>query len=388
MKTLGVVTGSRADYGIYRPVLCRLAQDPTWRVRLLVTGMHLAPAYGMTVQDIVADGFAIHERIDTLLAADTPEGIAKSMGLGVLGFTQAYARCRPDLLLVLGDRFEMFAAAAAAVPFALPVAHIHGGEVTAGAMDEQFRHAMTKMSHVHFVATPAYAERVIQMGEEPWRVVVSGAPGLDNLRDVPCLSRLELARRYGLPAHGPFLLVTYHPVTLEHTQAAQQMGELLAALAEVDVPLVCTAPNADTSNLTLREMLTAFATQYPRACLVTHLGTQAYLSAMHYATAMVGNSSSGIIEAASFRLPVVNIGTRQQGRVRTRNVIDVGYARHDILAAVHTAMSPQFRAGLADLHNPYGDGHAAERIVQTLAQLRLDQTLLQKRFCTPGVPLT
>jgi UDP-hydrolysing UDP-N-acetyl-D-glucosamine 2-epimerase len=342
--------------------------------------MHLSPAFGLTVRAIEADGFPIAERVDMLLSSDTPEGIAKSMGLGTIGFAQAYARCRPDVLLVLGDRFEMHAAVVAALPFAIPVAHVQGGESTEGAIDDALRHAITKMSHLHFVATEVYARRVRHMGEEPWRIVISGAPGLDNVQRLRLLSRNELATQYGLDVGTPFLLVTYHPVTLEYEQTETQMRELLAALEDVGAPVIFTYPNADTQSHVIIQMLQAFATRSRRAQLTVNLGTQAYFSVMQYASAMVGNSSSGIIEAASFKLPVVNVGTRQCGRIRGKNVIDVGYMRQELVAAIETATSPQFRAGLIDLVNPYGDGHAAQRIVDTLKRVQLNDALLHKRF--------
>ncbi len=383
MRTIGVVTTSRADYGILVPVLERIQGDTDLRLHLIVAGAHLSPEFGLTVRAIEQDGFNIAERIEMLLSSDTPEGIAKSAGLGMVGFAQSYGRLRPDILLVLGDRFETHAAVAAALPFKIPVAHIHGGESTEGAIDDALRHSITKMSHLHFVATETYARRVSQMGEEPWRVVVSGAPGLDNLRRVRLLSRTQLDNQYNLPPKAPFLLVTYHPVTLEYEQTESQVRELLAALAEVDATVVLTYPNADTGSRLIIQMLKEFTTQHPRSQLVVHLGTQAYLSMMKHAAAMVGNSSSGIIEAASFRLPVVNIGNRQRGRLRGKNVIDVGYSRAEILKGIKKAMSPRFRAGLADLVNLYGDGHAARRIVGRLKRIELNDRLLLKCFYTP-----
>lgn len=380
MRTVGVVTVARSDYGIYLPVLQRIQEDPDLRLHLIVAGMHLSPEFGLTVRAIEEDGFEVGERIEMLLSSDTPEGVAKSMGLGTIGFAQAYARYRPDILLVLGDRFEMVAAVVAALPFKIPVAHIHGGESTEGSIDEAIRHSITKMSHLHFVATETYARRVIQMGEEPWRVIVSGAPSLDNLRRIRLLSREELQEKYGLDLKAPFLLVTYHPVTLEYEQTEMQVRELLAAMEEIDSPVIFTYPNADTYSRVIIGMIQEFAARRPSAQLVINLGTQGYLSMMQYAAAMVGNSSSGIIEAASFKLPVVNIGNRQLGRVRGKNVIDVGYTRTEILAGIEKALSNEFRTTLSDMVNPYGDGHAAERIVDRLKHVKLNDELLRKRF--------
>jgi UDP-N-acetylglucosamine 2-epimerase (non-hydrolysing)/GDP/UDP-N,N'-diacetylbacillosamine 2-epimerase (hydrolysing) len=380
VRTIAVVTGSRADYGIYTPILRRLRDERSVSVFLLVTGAHLSKEFGMTVERIEADGFEIAERIDMEVGPDTPVAIARSTGLALTGFAAAFARRRPDLLVVLGDRLEMLAAAAASLPFTIPVAHIHGGEATEGAIDDAVRHAITKMSHLHFVALDAYAERVIQMGESPWRVTVSGAPGLDHLRDFAPLSPAELEREHGMRVADETLVVTYHPVTLEYGKTASQIAELLAALREVGAPVVFTFPNADTSSRAIIEAARRYVSDARNAQLTVSLGTRGYLSLLSHAAAMVGNSSSGILEAASFRLPVVNVGTRQQGRVRGKNVLDVECERADIAAAIRTALSPEFRASLADLVNPYGDGHAAARIVERLRSVELGDKLLRKRF--------
>ena len=380
MRTIGVVTVARSDYGIYRPVLQRIQEDSGLDLHLFVTGMHLSPEFGMTVQAIEQDGFEISDRVEMLLSSETPEGIAKSMGLGTLGFAQAYARSQLDILLVLGDRFEMHAAVVAALPFNIPVAHIHGGELTEGAIDDAIRHSITKMSHLHFVATETYAQRVIQMGEEPWRVVISGAPGLDNFREIQLLSREELGERYDVDLRDPFFLITYHPVTLEYEQTENQIDALLAALEETDATLVFTYPNADTGSRLIIDRVRDFVARHRRAHFLINLGTQGYFSMMSCAAAMIGNSSSGIIEAASFKLPVVNIGNRQKGRVRGKNVIDVGCSRKEILAGISKATSSDFSKAISNLGNPYGDGQAAERIVDKLKHVELNKTLLVKRF--------
>jgi UDP-hydrolysing UDP-N-acetyl-D-glucosamine 2-epimerase len=380
MRTIGVVTVSRSDYGYYLPVLRRIQQDPDLRLYLIVAGMHLSPDFGLTAQAIEQDGIEISERIEMLLSSDTPEGIAKSIGLGIIGFAQAYARFCPDILLLLGDRFEMLSAVVASLPFKIPVAHIHGGESTEGLIDEPIRHSITKMSHLHFTSTAFYAQRVIRMGEEPWRVVVSGAPSLDNLHQIQLLGREELEKMYNLDLGGLTLLVTFHPVTLEYEQSEMQMRELLRSLEKTDMKIVFTFPNADTFGRRLIEMIKQFAVRYRNAGVVANLGTQSYLSLMKHVSAMVGNSSSGIIEAASFKLPVVNIGNRQRGRLHGNNVIDVDCNSTEILAGIKKAVSSEFRSRIADMVNPYGDGHAAERIVDRLKQVRLDDKLLMKRF--------
>lgn len=381
MRTIGVVTGSRADYGIYLPILRAIAAEPGMRLQLFVTGMHLSPEFGLTVRRIEEDGFPIAERVETLLSSDSPEGVALSMGLGTQGFARAFSRTRPDLLLVLGDRFEMHAAALSALPFKIPVAHIHGGEITRGAIDESLRHSLTKLSHLHFVTTEEYRRRVVQLGEEPWRVTVSGAPSLDNLQAMKRLSAEEFRDRFGVHLEPGTLLVTFHPVTLEYEQVGEQVENLLEALRQSGRPLLFTSANADTHGREINRRIGAFVAEHPaRAQVADNLGTQGYFSAMSQAAAMVGNSSSGIIEAASFQLPVVNIGIRQQGRARAMNVIDTGYGSEAILAGIRRAIDPTFRRSLAGLVNPYGDGRAAPRIVERIASVKCDDRLMQKAF--------
>lgn len=380
MRRIGVVTVARSDYGIYLPVLREIQADPDLELFLIVGGMHLSPEFGLTVNAIEEDGFEIAERVEMSLASDTPEGIAKSMGLGIIGLAQVYTRSRPSMLMVLGDRFEMHAAALAALPFKIPVAHIHGGELTEGAIDDALRHSITKLSHLHFVATEEYADRVIQLGEEPWRVVVTGAPSLDNLRSFEPMDGAQMEAAYGISMNVAPLLVTFHPVTLEYKDAHWQVDALLAALEECGLPVVFTLTNADTSGRTVMRMVDEFVGKHPTACIVDNLGTQAYFSLMSLCAAMVGNSSSGIIEAASFRLPVVNIGTRQQGRSRARNVIDVGYDRTEILDGIRKALRPDFRQALANLENPYDCGRASDKIVHRLKHVELNEGLVRKRF--------
>jgi len=380
VRTIGVVTVGRSDYGVYLPLLRRIQENPGLKLHLLVSGMHLSPEFGLTVKAIEDDGFEINERVEMLLSSDTPEGIAKSMGLGTIGFAQAYARFHPDILVVLGDRFEMHAAAVVALPFNIPVAHIHGGELTQGAMDDALRHSMTKLSHLHFVSADVYAKRVIQLGEEPWRVATCGALSLDNIRTIRLLNRKELADQFDITLPEKFLLVTYHPVTLEYEQTETQVRELLAALNKVGLPVLFTMPNADTGGRVIREMIGVFISDHPDSRAVENLGSQGYFSAMALATTMVGNSSSGIIEAASFSLPVVNVGNRQRGRIRGKNIIDVDCTHAEILAGVKKAMSLEFRTSFRDLVSPYGNGHAAERIVDRLKEVKLNDRLLKKHF--------
>lgn len=379
MRTIAAVTGARSDYGLLVPVLRGIAADPTLRLKLFVTGMHLSPDFGLTVRDVERD-FEITERVEMLVASDTPEAISKSVGLGVIGFAQTYARHRPDILLVLGDRFETLAAVTAALPFTIPVAHIAGGEATEGAIDDAIRHAITKMSHLHFVSLEEYRRRVIQMGEEPWRVTVSGEPGLDNISATSALSSAEMEGRIGMSLEPPPLLVTFHPATLELGQTEMQTSELLTALEAVGMPIVFTAPNADAEGRVIATRIQDFVLHHPRSRYVTNLGTAAYLSMMRCSAAMVGNSSSGIVEAASFELPVVNLGSRQQGRLCGKNVIHAEMKTDTIIRAIRLALAPAFRERLRGLANPYGDGKAAPRIVEVLKTVPLDRNLLVKTF--------
>lgn len=384
-RRIGVVTVSRSDYGHLRPVLEGIRRAGDLELVLFVAGMHLEPDFGATVREIEADGFAIAERIAMLERGDSPEAVAVSTGRGVEGFARAFARRRPDLLVVLGDRFEMLAAAVAALPFALPVAHIHGGEVSEGAMDNQIRHAITKLAHLHFASAEPHARRIAQMGEEAWRIHTVGGPGIDRIATAEALTREALARELDLPAEGPWLLVTFHPVTLEYRDTASHVDELLAALEKTDGTLVMTYPNADTSGRLIIDRLEEFAARYPGRCrLARNLGERLYLALLRHADVMIGNSSSGLIEAPSFGLPAVNIGARQRGRLRGANVIDVEPARDEILRGIETAQTPAFRARARAAANPYGDGRAAPRIVEALRAVQLDARLVQKRFADSG----
>ncbi|HEX9409443.1 MAG TPA: UDP-N-acetylglucosamine 2-epimerase [Methylomirabilota bacterium] len=384
-RRIGVVTVSRSDYGHLRPVLEGIRRAPGLDLVLFVAGMHIEYDFGSTVREIEADGFAIAERIAMLEGGDSPEAIAASTGRGVEGFARAFGRQRPDLLVVLGDRFEMLAAAVAALPFALPVAHIHGGEVSEGAMDNQIRHAITKLAHLHFASAAPHARRIAQMGEEAWRIHTVGGPGIDRIATTEVLTREALARELDLPAGGPWLLVTFHPVTLEYRDTAAHVEELLAALEKTDGTLVITYPNADTSGRLIIDRLEEFAARRPGRCrLARNLGERLYLGILRHADVMIGNSSSGLIEAPSFGLPAVNIGARQRGRLRGANVIDVEPARDEILRGIETAQTPAFKALARAGANPYGDGRAVPRIVEVLRTVQLDARLIQKRFADSG----
>ncbi len=380
MKMIGVVTGSRSDYGILFPILRKIISTDDLKLHLIVTGMHLSPEFGLTVNDILKDGFNVDEKVEMLLSSDSPEGIAKSIGLGTIGFAQCFRRFRPDILLVVGDRFEMFSAVLASLPFNIPIAHIHGGEITEGAIDEVIRHSITKMSHFHFVSTKEYKTRVIQLGENPDRVYHCGAPSLDNLRLINFLSRSELEKEIGFSLDQPPLLVTYHPVTLKFNETHDQISILLSILKKHDCPIIFTYPNADTMGRVIIDKISQFVNTNKNAVFFPNLGIQIYFSLMKFAKAMIGNSSSGIIEAASFELPVVNIGCRQDGRVRGYNVIDVDCDQKKIEKAIIHAVSPNFQQSLMGMQNPYGGGRSSELIIEKLKSIALNNKTIKKKF--------
>lgn len=349
-------------------------------VKIIVTGMHLSQEFGMTVDELEAAGWRPSAKVEMLLSADSPTGIAKSMGVGVIGMAQVFSDLEADALLLLGDRFETFAAATAWLPFAKPIGHIAGGEVTEGVFDEAIRHALTKMSHLHFASTERYRRRIVQMGEEPSRVFATGSPTLDSIANTPLLTREELEARLRLPLDPAPLLVTFHPLTLAPNAMQRECEEFFAALDLLAMPVLFTYPNADTAGRVIVQAMEEYARVHDNAHVFHSLGRQGYYSLMSNAAAMVGNSSSGIIEAASFGLPVVNVGTRQRGRDHGRNVIHTPNERHAIVQTVRTATSPDFRGSLQGMANPYGDGNAAERIVRVLVETPFDYLLVQKRF--------
>lgn len=384
-RVVGVVSVGRSDLAYSVPVMCRILGEPSLELRLYVSGMHLAREFGLTVRELEGMGFPIAARVPVPLGNDSPPCMAQAMAEGVFGFAKVFAQSRPDILVIFGDRFDMYPAALAALPFRIPVAHVGGGELTEGAMDDALRHSMTKLSHLHFVETRQYARRVLQLGEERWRVHVVGNPSLDNVRDLRRMTASEFGAHAGLDAKAPFLLVTFHSTTLEMQDAGAQAEELLAALDALEMPALFTMPNADPGGHAVLDRIRQYVARHANAKLVENLGTEAYFNAMLLAAAMVGNSSSGIVEAASFKLPVVNIGNRQKGRPRTANVIDTGYRREEIRRAVRKALSPAFRRSLRKLSNPFGDGRSAERIVRKLATIALDERLLVKRFQDLGM---
>jgi UDP-hydrolysing UDP-N-acetyl-D-glucosamine 2-epimerase len=379
LKSIAVVTCARSDFGLYLPLVAAIREHPELDLKIIATGSHLSARFGLTVNQIEAEGFHVDERVESLVDSDKPEAISESIGNGVVGFSRLFARWRPDILVVLGDRFDMFPAALAALPLRIPVAHLFGGELTEGAIDDALRHSLTKLSHLHFVALEEYADRVRQMGEEPWRVTVSGALAVDNLRTMQLWSQQETARRFGFELNRPVALVTFHPVTLEYDHTRKQINNLLAALERTGIQCLFTYPNADTAGREVINAIELFCKNRVDRRVIINAGQTGYFSLMNTVSVMVGNSSSGIIEAPSFKLPVVNIGARQAGRVYMQNVIHCPPNADDIYSALQRALTPQFRESLHDLKNRYGDGHAAERIVDKLAALDLGK-LIPKKF--------
>jgi len=357
-----------------------ISNDPDLELQVVVTGMHLSPRFGLTFGEIENDGFHIDLKVPMMLDADTPADLARSMGMGLTGFGEALERLKPDLMLVLGDRFEILPAVAAATVARVPVAHAHGGEISEGAFDEAIRHAITKMSHLHFVAAEEYRRRVIQLGEDPARVFLVGGLGIDNIKKLTLLNRPQLEAALGFQLGPKNLLVTFHPVTLEDDTSAGQMAELLAALEpHEDTHLIFTMPNADTGGRALIDMVEQFVADRPNARAYTSLGQLRYLSCLRHVDGVVGNSSSGLIEAPSFGIGTINIGDRQRGRLKAKSVIDCVPDRASIATALTRLYSPSFRALLPTVRNPYGDGGADEKIVRVLKEYPLE-SILKKTF--------
>ena len=378
-RTLKVcaVTGSRADYGLMVGPMRTLREADDFTLQVAVSGMHLAPQFGETWRDVVADGFTLDARVDMLLSGDTPVAVAKSVGLGVIGFADAFARLAPDFVLLLGDRYETLAAAQAAFLLSVPVVHLCGGDLTEGVVDESLRHAITKLSHLHCVTNADAARRLRQLGEDPARIHLTGSPGLDHCHQFQPLPRSDVLAELGLGDCQRLFLVTYHPVTLGDGDAAA-VTELLAALATLPAEdgLIITGANADAGGQTINGRLQAFAATRANTLFRLSLGHRLYFNALAHSDAVIGNSSSGLYEAPSFRTPTVNLGDRQKGRLRAASVVDCPPERGAILAALARGLA----LDLAGLENPYGDGRAAPRIVQAMRDAPERSVLLRKDF--------
>lgn len=371
-RKICVITGTRAEYGLLRWIMQGIKDDPELKLQIIATGMHLSPEFGLTYRDIEQDGFQIDRKVEMLTSSDTAVGIAKSIGLGLIGFADALNELNPDLIVVLGDRFEIFAAVSVALVARIPVAHLHGGELTEGAFDDAIRHSITKMSHLHFVAAEEYRQRVIQLGEQPDRVFLVGGLGIDNIMRLELLNRDALEAAIDLRLGPKNLLITFHPVTLETATASEQMAELLAALAELeDTQLVFTMPNADTDGRVMIRMVEEFVAQHTNARAYTSLGQLRYLSCVSHVDGVVGNSSSGLAEVPSFMKGTINIGDRQRGRLQSTSVINCEPTRKSIAAAVKKLYSTDFQISLSKVINPYGEGGASEKVVEILKNYAL-----------------
>ena len=379
-RKICVVTGARAEYGLLRLVIDGILNSCSLELQLIATGMHLSPEFGLTVQEIEADGYHVDRKVEMLLSSDTPVGITKSMGLGMIGFADALNDLQPDLLLLLGDRFEAFVAASSALVAQVPVAHLHGGETTEGAIDEAMRHSITKMSHLHFVATEEYANRVIQLGEDPQKVFQVGGLGVDSIRRVQLLGRAELESAIDFQFKAKNFLITFHPVTLEKNTSSRQIDELLNALSSYEeIGLIFTMPNADTDGRIVREKITNFCRLNTNAKAFESLGQLRYLSCVNQVDAVIGNSSSGLAEVPSFKKATINIGDRQKGRLKAASVIDCSPTSSSIRSAIEMLFSDSFQEQLMGVKNPYGEAGASLKIVRTLEEYCFSE-LLKKPF--------
>lgn len=380
-----MVTGTRAEFGLLRWLMEEIDKHPALTLQIVATGMHLSPEFGSTSNEIEECGFKIDAKVEMLLSSDTKSAITKSMGLGLIGFADAYYRLNPDVVVVLGDRFEIFAATSAAMIAGIPLAHLHGGESTEGAFDESIRHAVTKMSHLHFVAADEYRRRVIQLGEHPSRVFNVGGLGVDAIKRLELLSREDLERSLDFSLHKKNLLITFHPVTIEvNESSSKQLSELLEALGKLeDTALIFTMPNADTNSRQLAELVRRFVAKFPRAKAYASLGQLRYFSCLAHVDGVIGNSSSGILEAPSFNIGTINIGDRQEGRLRSKSVIDCAPNRASILEAINRLYSDEFQASLANTDAPYGSGGASIQIAKMLAEYPLEKIRKKKFYNLP-----
>jgi len=385
-----IVTGTRAEFGLLRWLMREIQEHPQLELQVAATGMHLSPEFGSTYQEIEADGFTIDAKVEMLLSADTNTAVTKSMGLGVIGFADAFERLMPDIVVVLGDRFEIFAATSAALIAGIPVAHLHGGETTEGAFDEAIRHSITKMSHLHFVAADEYRNRVIQLGECPKRVFNVGGMGIDAIKRIRLLNREELEESIDFKLGDKNLLITFHPVTLEGgDSSSSQMAELLAALDELkNTKLIFTMPNADTGGRELSAMVKEFVAKKPNACVFKSLGQLRYFSCLAQIDGVVGNSSSGLAEAPSYSIGTVNIGDRQKGRLKAKSVIDCNPTKPEILEALARMYCSEFQKQLLSIENPYGNGGASEAIIKILAEYPLENILKKQFYDLPAAQLS
>ncbi len=379
-RKICIITGTRAEYGLLYWLLKEIEADKELELQLIITGMHLSPEFGLTYKEIEKE-FKINKKIEMLLSSDTSVGISKSMGLAQISFAESYDELKPDIVIVLGDRYEIFSATSAAMIARIPIAHIHGGEKTEGAFDESIRHSITKMSHLHFTATEEYRNRVIQLGENPSRVFNVGGMGIENIKRLELLNKKEFEKSIEFKLNIKNILVTFHPVTLENSTAKEQFQQLLDAIDELeDTNIIFTKANSDTDGRVINQMIDEYVTKNSHKSIVfTSLGQLRYLSALQYVDAVVGNSSSGLAEAPSFKIGTINIGDRQKGRIKASSVIDCEPNKDSILKSFEKLYSKEFQETLKTTINPYGDGYASKKIVEILKNVNLEN-ILKKSF--------
>lgn len=383
MKRIGIMTGTRAEYGLLKSLMQEINKDNDLELYLIVSGMHLSPEFGMTYQEIEEDGFEINAKVEMLLSSDSPAGISKSIGLGVIGFADEFQRADLDMLILLGDRYEALSAAICAMVMRIPIAHLHGGELTEGAIDEGIRHSITKMSYLHFTSTEQYRSRVIQLGENPERVFYVGALGVENIKKINLMTKEELEKSIHFEIDENTVVVTYHPVTLENNTVEEQFLNLLKVLdRNPKIRMIFTKANADTNGRIVNELIDKYAAQNSeRACAFVSLGQKRYLSALKYCRIVIGNSSSGIIEAPSFGKPIINIGDRQKGRICADSVINCGYTQQEIQQAMETALTEEFENKARNCRNPYEKENTAANIISVIKDYLLnDKIKLKKGF--------
>lgn len=375
MKKICIATGTRAEYGLLKPLMEKIGQDPAFMLQVLVTGAHLSPEFGLTYKQIESDGYKIDAKVEMLLSSDTAEGITKSMGLGMIGYADAFKKLQPDLLVILGDRYEMLSVASTALIYRIPIAHIHGGEITEGAYDDAIRHAITKMSTLHFTSTEAYRNRVIQLGEQPDNVFNVGAIGLDNFKSLTLLSKEQIERDLDIQLKKYNYLVGFHPETLSNESVEEQFEQLLKAIdTQENSFFIFTKANADTNGRIINQMMENYAQNNPdKAILFNSLGTLRYLSVMKIVTAVVGNSSSGIVEAPSAPTASINIGNRQKGRIQAVSTINCKCSQREIETAFNGVKSVEFQQEVSKVTNPYGNGNASRQIVEVLKKTDLSK---------------
>lgn len=381
MKSITVLTATRAEYGLLSPVIHALKACGSFEVRVVVTGAHLSPEFGLTYKEIEKEGIEIDRKIEILLSSDTPSAISKSMGMAIIGFADYFAERRPDALVVLGDRYETLAVCCAAMNARIPIIHLYGGETTEGAVDEVIRHAITKLSYLHLTSTEEYRKRVIQLGESPDRVFTVGAIGIENAMKKKLLSKRELADSLGLALERPYAVITFHPVTLENNSAMQQCRELLKALdMHPEMDYIITKANADADGRIINKMLDDYSLTHDNVSVYESLGAVRYLSAVKYSRMAIGNSSSGLVEVPSFKIPTVNIGDRQKGRLKAASVIDCGPKAEEISQSIERAKTIEFREICETVTNPYGDGDTSEKVVNAIEIMMSSEIDLKKKF--------